>query len=436
MNNNYTLFNRQSLQNYFSIDEDLEDAVDFLKSPASFRSFDLGLKELLRKKGYTGSEENGEMADYLYAKLKALPSDIERETVYAWFAGKHRPKIEAGSRRRIYEICFALQLDYEETLWFFHHVYYDRAFNCHTVDEAVFYYALLHGNTWREALDVINAVENANDEWLAGKGTDDGEPPFYTQYVQCKISDFSSTWELEEFLIANRDSFHSWNSTALNVINELMHELTGDEDAKLKIDNLKRTLSRRISSGNAVKDLPLISKKDYDSFGLLIKEILFDAQNSADSPAEYLLETIGGKNIRANTFVLDRLLCTVSGMPKNIDIPYVVRNNFPGKKVMSDVLDATKISTSKSYDSIRKMIVLLDFYAFWACIKVGISDVSDIDKSTLYEIYQEEANSRLKLCGYENLYAGNPYDWIFLCASHSEDPLAFFRAYIADLLPE
>ena len=50
MNNNYTLFNRQSLQNYFSIDEDLEDAVDFLKSPASFRSFDLGLKELLRKK--------------------------------------------------------------------------------------------------------------------------------------------------------------------------------------------------------------------------------------------------------------------------------------------------------------------------------------------------------------------------------------------------
>lgn len=59
MNNNYTLFNRQSLQNYFSIDEDLEDAVDFLKSPASFRSFDLGLKELLRKKGYTGSEENG-----------------------------------------------------------------------------------------------------------------------------------------------------------------------------------------------------------------------------------------------------------------------------------------------------------------------------------------------------------------------------------------
>ena len=123
-------------------------------------------------------------------------------------------------------------------------------------------------------------------------------------------------------------------------------------------------------------------------------------------------------------------------MPKNIDIPDVVRNNFPGKKVMSDVLDATKISTSKSYDSIRKMIVLLDFYAFWACIKVGISDVSDIDKSTLYEIYQEEADSRLKLCGYENLYAGNPYDWIFLCASHSEDPLAFFRAYIADLLPE
>ena len=75
-----------------------------------------------------------------FSKLKDIGSTISRATVMSWFTGNHRPKVEAGSRPKIYELCFAMQLTYEETVWFFQHVYYDRAFNCHNIREAVYYY--------------------------------------------------------------------------------------------------------------------------------------------------------------------------------------------------------------------------------------------------------------------------------------------------------
>lgn len=171
-----------------------------------------------------------------------------------------------------------------------------------------------------------------------------------------------------------------------------------------------------------------------------MKEIFFDAQNDSvsASPADFIMDAINHRNVRKNTFILERLLCTSSGMPKNADIPYIVKNNFPSKKVMSDILDESKISVSQSYDSIRKVIILLDFYIFWVCVKIGITDVSNLDNDDLYSLYCDEANEQLHQCGYEDLYAGNPYDWIFLCASKSNDPLEYFRACVEELdwMPE
>ena len=75
---------------------------------------------------------------------------------------------------------------------------------------------------------------------------------------------------------------------------------------------------------------------------------------------------------------------------------------------MSDVLSDNKISVSKSYDSIRKMIVLLDFYRFWVTVKLKNEDKNLSIDDSLSEIYLEETNACLYQCGYEELYAGNP----------------------------
>ena len=42
-------------------------------------------------------------------------------------------------------------------------------------------------------------------------------------------------------------------------------------------------------------------------------------------------------------------------------------------------------------------------------------------------------NARLLDAGYLKLYAGNPYDWIFMWALNDENPLIAFRYYMGEV---
>ena len=70
MTQNYTKQNQESTSSYTSYD-DTKDIVDFLKNPESFRTFDKGLIELLKRNGYPGDTDNlVEMSKYLFSKGK------------------------------------------------------------------------------------------------------------------------------------------------------------------------------------------------------------------------------------------------------------------------------------------------------------------------------------------------------------------------------
>ncbi|MDE6053973.1 MAG: hypothetical protein K2G55_09475 [Lachnospiraceae bacterium] len=429
MNYRFTIYNQDATYDYPSID-DVDDAIDYLKNPDSFRSFDIGLIELLKKKGYTGDiNDIKDLSEYLVSRLKNINSQIEKETVISWLNGTHRPKIEPGSRNKIYEICFALNLSLDETSWFFRHVYYDRAFNCHTIEEAVYYYSFLHNVTYAEAQKIIQEVKNIPS------ATDSDASANYTQYVKNLIHECQSVAELKEFLTQNKGNFNAWNKSALNALNNYVSALIGSPESKSIIDNLKRTIAQKRNNG---KELPSLNLADYQTFGLLIQELIFDSKNpyecTAESPTEYVFEAIDNRNIRKNTFILERILGTQKICRNNekISIPYIVRNNFPSKKTMSDILSKDKILVSKSYDSIRKMIVLLDFYQFWVKVKLTTNNM-EFPSDALPKIYLDEANALLDQCGYEKLDAVNPYDWIFLCSARSKNPLEYFRAMINEL---
>lgn len=443
MDNNYTRFNTDSISDFINNDEDGSDqAISFLKDKNSFRPFDQGLKELFKIKNIdVDLSDNDKMADFLYSKLKDIKANIEKDTVISWFSGKHRPKVEAGSRIKMYEICFALNLNKAETIWFFQHVYYDRAFNYHTIDEAVFYFAFSNGLTYMESLDIINKINEAD----APSATNyEGN---YTLFVKNQINSMKTIDELTTFLISNKENFKSWNKSAGNMLKSLAAEITIPASAKEKIDKLKRNISRFLSrpsdktnqSKNAFSGK--IYLEDYNDCGLIVREIIYDSRNNnynTQSQCEYIKEVMNNRNFMKNASILRYLVTTSVGAGKDSTIPYIVRNNFPSKKTMSDLLSEDKISTTKSYDSIRKLIILLDFYRFWVNVKLNSENefYKDLDNDKLTEIYIEEANSCLYDCGYEDLYAGNPYDWIFLCAAHADDPLEFFRSCLSDLLPD
>lgn len=431
MQSSYTLHNQKSILHYSSSDA-IDDAISYLTTPASFRSFDQGLIELLRRKNYPGSlSDIDEMADYLFNRLQSIHSAIGRETVVSWFSGEHRPKVESGSRSKIYEICFSMNLTFDETIWFFQHVYYDRAFNCHNIREAVYYYAFLHQLSYQKAQEIIEEIEAAPLVSPALNSTD----TYYTQFIQNQIAQADSIEELKEFLIANKSDFQRWNKSALSVLHDLISQLIGSAESRADIEKLRKSLIKKEAAGHIDCETNFIDIDKYKHCGLLIREILFDSQNqSLYSDAAYILDTIKARNLRKNSFLLDRLVWGHSGMGKNPEIPYIVRNNFPSKKTMSDILSEEKISVSTSYDSIRKMIILLDFFRFWLNVKLNIG-YTDLAQSELAETYLDEANACLIKCGYEKLFPVNPYDWLFLCSAQSENPLEYFRSFIFELDP-
>lgn len=427
MKSDYTLYNQSSIQNYSSIDN-VDQAVEYLKDPTHFRSFGQGLTELLQKKNApVDFSDNTEMADYLFSKLKDIGSTISRATVMSWFTGNHRPKVEAGSRPKIYELCFAMQLTYEETVWFFQHVYYDRAFNCHNIREAVYYYSFLHQLSYQKAQEIIQKIDAAPVTLPVSDDID----TYYTSYVQNTIAAMESADELIDFLIANKADFCHWNKSALHTLHDLISQLIGSKESDDAVNELRTTLYAMSRNRNMISGRISIDIHKYQNCSLLVREILYDAQSYSTNPSdrdyEYILDFIGNRNLYNNSFILDRLVYTHSGMNKNPNIPYIVRNNFPSKKTMSDILSEEKSSVSTSYDSIRKMIVLLDFYRFWLNVKLSVG-YTELTKSELTETYIDEANACLVKCGYEELFAANPYDWLFLCAAYSEKPIEYFRA--------
>ena len=54
----------------------------------------------------------------------------------------------------------------------------------------------------------------------------------------------------------------------------------------------------------------------------------------------------------------------------------------------------------------------------------------------LFEYAMETINNDLMDSGYDTLYLGNPYDWLFIFSSKSEDPLFTFRCIYEEAVKE
>ena len=432
MEHDYTAFNEHSLENFASSDE-TDSAADFLRDKKNFRPFNHGLTELLQKVNFHGDISSvPQKTAFLAEKLRAIDSSLTTKTIQTWFAGERRPKIEPHSRLSMYEICFALNLNLEQVKWFFHHVYFDRAFNCHNITEAVYFFAFRRKLSFAEANEIVAEIVAADVE-----NTDDDA--IYTQLIKDRISSLTTIDELKFFLIQNKKSFTAWNKSALKQINIFLAEIIGNEAvAEPIIHKLKRaTAQSRTATVQFNEDA-------INKCGLLVRHICFQARQSKNSGGKYSAEkiddAISNRNVFSVDFVLANFLGLLKGIDKKVDVPYVVKNNFPSKKVLSEVLNSNKSAVSKSYDAIRKTLILLHFHCFW--YKVELDDAAEYeseDLENLPEIYRDEADLLLEQCGYETLFAGNPYDWIFLCsanARNTQEPENFSYAldFFADLI--
>lgn len=386
---NYTeqLENATWQWNELDDDFDFSVTVDFLNSSDSFRTFGDGLIALILNK-YPDAYENN-IISYLktISKENGVETDefASRNTLKNWFEGDKRPKKGETDREHMFALAFALNFNVDETAELFHKVYLDRAFDFRNEKELVYYFCLANGKKWTDAKRIISLIEHAEI---------DSDETVFTLHIKAEVDTYTEESQLLDYIKNHRHNLEQTNKTAKKHLGELL------EKAKLF----------------AVNEAELPQNKDaYEG----------KWKNRETASNNFLYEVITEVSPSSN-----KGTTTVFA---NARLPKEIKNRFPEAASFSE--------KEPTYESMRKMIILLFSYEFWGKLQWG--DITqtppkkfDIDEIDVLDEYIAQLNALLNECGLPLLYYGNPFDWMFLYCAKTINPLDMFRDMIAMVLTE
>lgn len=366
---------------------------ELLDVARSFRTFDAALDEFLVQKGYTGDISDAEAkVGFIKEKFDNSGIALEARIPRSWF----RRHIQADKRDIAFKFCFAFQLTLEETGDFFRRVYLQRSLDCHTVEEAIYYYCIRHRLTYSDARELIKKAP-AKD----GKGSVAFHAEvLYTGTIIKELDRFQTPEELLAFLNENSAQFAYNNATAKRYINELWRRIAGEDGLayqELCRRHPRKVISRKRSAWEIY--LQIFGLLDYDT---------------EDDSRLFRLEG-------------DR---TVQPMLKDNSLVHpLVRKSFPDRQSLEEIIKGNW----QSDEVVRKTMILLAFYRFWA--ELFLKDPASEYAAKPHDAQRCIASiDRLLLdANYPDLYEGNPYDWIFLFASQDDYPLEAIRFFMREV---
>ena len=369
---NYTEQMENALwQKWNILDEELDNTttLDFLNDEDEFRTFGDGLVTLISKK-YPDADLT-DASKFLAAMCKENDMDINviasRNTLKNWFEGDKRPKKGEADREHMFALSFALNFTTEETAELFHKVYLDRAFDFRNEKELVYYFCISNNKPWSDAQSIISSIEHL-------EGSDD--KTIYTSVIKKDVDTFTDEAQLLTYIKNHRHNLEQSNKTAKENLAKLLAETK-------ELVRIEATLPEHEGQYDG-----MWKKEDTVSMNFMYSVITDTTPSSS----------------KGTTTVF-----------KNARLPKEIKNRFP---------EATSFAEKEpTYESIRKMIILLFSYIFWYQVQWQNVQI-DIDD------YTEQLNALLNECGMSLLYYGNPFDWLFLYCTVSERPLDTFRDMI------
>lgn len=382
----------------YEISPEDDNYTDKLLSVAkSFRDFDEALDTFIVHKGFSGDiADVDEKVEFIKNKFQAASISPLPRNLRKWFTEKKR--IE--KRKIAFQFCFAFELDLQECEEFFRTVCLQRGFDCHNIEEAIYYYAVGNGLSYAEAQEMI---QEAPDD-VKGK-VDFKDEVLFTESIIKEINRLKSKEELIQFFRDNLEQFGYNNATAYKYIMEIWQRIEkpgglAEKEKALLFSNLIKAESGNVScKKRSVWDIYLQILGLYD----------FDDDNTP----LFVLNT-------------DR---TLKPILKNNELLHPLAEDlFPDRQGLEAILRGEH----KSNELVRKTIVLLVFYKYWTSllIKKGVGYRANSDDA---ERCYAEINRYLVDAGYPALYAGNPYDWIFLFAIQDEYPMETLRYFMREL---
>ena len=360
---------------YDSDDDDYGDIIDYLNKAENFRTFDEGLTEFIKKHGYV--EEDGlskekcveQRVAFLLKKMKEKNISISKKTLEYHFSGEKRPDVKDSSRKIIFKLCFAMDLDVEETTDFFNKIYFDRTFNVKNIDELVYYFCIKNKKS------------------------------------------FTYAEELIRYVLDNKNAFNRYNVTAIKEYTNLLNRIQGKKEDKEVLDRLSKVKTNR-------------EDEDLKKCGLVVQDFyknnLSELTTNMDiASVDFMLYVIYGSFLPVGKNGKSKY-----SFAKNAKLLKIIKSNFPSKKTISD---ANKENIS--FEAMRKILILLEFYAF--CFDANEAD--DEECIDFFDNFTEQMNDILDSSGMGPLYVGNPYDWLFLYCAKCDNPLDVFRSIIDDV---
>ena len=354
------------------------------------KTFAEGLTDTLLQHGFSGQADDAkEKIAYVRECCKQRGVTLNPEVIKSWFCGT-RPNSGERSRDSLFRLCFALGLNDRETASFFQKVYFSCPFNFRSAKETVIWYCLRNGLGYPEMLSLAEQAE----QLINGESTAKEEMRYeQTSQLENALLQVGSTEELLCFFRENRQDFQMPRKTAIHYAKCLIQEAT--ELAQ-----------------NAVADQ---------------NEISHQKQKSGN--VDLLLSVIFGENMRTYQ--------KKSSFSKEAVFPELIRSDFP----LGMNLSRIKRGESVSDTILRKTLILLNFYCFFATLfaKNDTSDLFCAIESDFLD-FVHETNDLLCSSGLPALYVRNPYDWLFLhCANHPyplEELRSAMRRYYFDQADE
>lgn len=364
---------------YSFLDEDADIQEDYLHT-YPHKSFADGMTDSIIAHGYTGDPESiADKTAFVRDKCAENGITINPTNIKNWFADK-RPISGSRSRELVYLLCFALDFTLDDVTEFFLKVYFECPFNFRDHHEAVYYYCFANRLKYSEAKRIIEQADSILDTHVP-----DTPATEFTHMIGTALKNIHTEEELLSYIEKNSREFFRNNRTAYRYAAELIEETT---ELAVKMYTMEIT-------ENEPRNLNRKANIDLLLFQMLGADVL---QYSGEQ-----------------------------SFAKAADLPDTVKSNFPLKMQLSNIKNGKPVS----YESLRKALILLSFYRYFASLFYdNRNDKSFCSLEEDFENFVYETDDLLYSCGYPKLYIRNPYDWLIMHCAFNEYPLDEFKEAI------
>ena len=384
----------------YELDPDDEDYEKKLAEVAAqFRTFDVALTGFLIEKGMISEKASAdEVLSFITERCKAAGIEPPRHR-RKWFT-EHKPI----GRKTAFELCFAFGLDIDLSEDFLRRICLERGFDEHDMTEVVYRFAIRKRLSYAKAQDILARIPEVK---TADKINE--EDIIYTDMIRAATDETDSEEELIAYLTEAAGSFGYNNVTATRYIREFWEEIAGDDGLAAR--------ERRDHHPNYEEDTEKYGKPD-DRMRIKAAK--------GDSLWEIYLQILGLSHIDTKRIGTDRSLKPIL---KDKDfIHSLVAESFPDRDGLNKIINGEHVS----HERIRKTLILLLFYRYWATLLIETGDY-EVRGGELKRC-EQTINNYLEDAGYPSLYIGNPYDWLIMYSlANSDVPLMTFRGLMQEL---